>query len=69
LSTYPCSTAAVPIGCIRSHTIRYRLMARRRGDRVRLFTHRGYRYPRTVAAMCNFNATSALIDGESVWRG
>jgi bifunctional non-homologous end joining protein LigD len=51
----------------------YRLMARRAGDRVRLFTRRGYewsdRYPRIVRAMRALKATSALIDGEAVWCG
>jgi bifunctional non-homologous end joining protein LigD len=51
----------------------YRLMARRAGQRVRLFTRRGYdwsdRYPRIVRAMRALKATSALIDGEAVWCG
>jgi bifunctional non-homologous end joining protein LigD len=51
----------------------YRLMARRVGERVRLFTRRGYdwsdRYPRIVRAMGALKATSALIDGEAVWCG
>jgi bifunctional non-homologous end joining protein LigD len=51
----------------------YRLMARCVGDRVRLFTRRGYewsdRYPRIVHAMGALKPTSALIDGEAVWCG
>jgi bifunctional non-homologous end joining protein LigD len=51
----------------------YRLMARRTGDRVRLFTRRGYdwsdRYPRIEAAMRSLEIASAVIDGEAVWCG
>jgi ATP-dependent DNA ligase len=51
----------------------YRLMARRRGDRVRLYTRRGYdwtgRYPRIAQALRSLKVTSALIDGEAVWCG
>jgi bifunctional non-homologous end joining protein LigD len=51
----------------------YRLMARRTGDRVRLFTRRGYdwsdRYPRIVSAMRALKTTLAMIDGEAVWCG
>ena len=49
----------------------YRLMVRRNGDRVRLFTRHGYdwteRYPRIAKAMAGLKVTSALIDGEAVW--
>jgi ATP-dependent DNA ligase len=49
----------------------YRLMTRRRGDRVRLFTRRGYdwtgRYPRITEALRSLKARSAVIDGEAVW--
>jgi ATP-dependent DNA ligase len=51
----------------------YRLMVRRVGDRVRLFTRRGYewsdRYPRIEAAMRSLEIASAVIDGEAVWCG
>jgi bifunctional non-homologous end joining protein LigD len=51
----------------------YRLIARRDGDRVRLFTRRGYdwsdRYPRIVQAMAALKVTSATMDGEAVWCG
>jgi ATP-dependent DNA ligase len=51
----------------------YRLMARRDGDRVRLFTRRGFdwsdRYPRIVKAMAALKVASATIDGEAVWCG
>lgn len=49
----------------------YRMMARRNGEKVWLFTRRGSnwtgRYPRIMAAMEQIKATSALIDGEAVW--
>jgi bifunctional non-homologous end joining protein LigD len=49
------------------------LIARRHGDRVRLFTRRGFdwsdRYPRIVDAMAALKVTSATIDGEAVWCG
>jgi bifunctional non-homologous end joining protein LigD len=51
----------------------YRLMVRRNGDRVRLFTRHGYdwteRYPRIAKAMAGLKITSALIDGEAVCWG
>src|SRR5882757_8110653 len=51
----------------------YRLMARRTGERVRLFTRRGHdwsdRYPRIVRAMGVLRATSVLIDGEAMCAG
>src|ERR1700730_12217249 len=51
----------------------YRLMARRVGDRVRLFTRRGYdwsdRYPSIVGDTRALKATWALTDGEAVWCG
>jgi bifunctional non-homologous end joining protein LigD len=51
----------------------YRLIARRAGERVRLFTRRGFdwadRYPRIVEAMATLEVASATIDGEAVWCG
>ena len=51
----------------------YRLQDRRDGDRVHLFTRRGFnwadRYPRIVAAARALKASSAVIDGEAVWCG
>jgi ATP-dependent DNA ligase len=48
----------------------YRLIARRTGDRVRLYTRRGYnwadRYPRIVDALLSLRAHSITIDGEAV---
>src|ERR1700722_7374014 len=49
----------------------YRLIARKRDDRVRLFTRRGYewtdRYPLISAAVAGLRAASATIDGEAVY--
>jgi bifunctional non-homologous end joining protein LigD len=65
-----------PVGPEWVHEVKhdgYRLMARRRGDRVRLYTRRGYdwtgRYPRIAQALRSLKVTSALIDGEAVWCG
>jgi bifunctional non-homologous end joining protein LigD len=48
----------------------YRLIARERDDRVRLFTRRGYdwtdRYPLIRKAVATLPATSAVVDGEAV---
>jgi bifunctional non-homologous end joining protein LigD len=49
----------------------YRLIARKRDNRVRLFTRRGCdstdRYPLISAAVAALRAPSATIDGEAVW--
>jgi ATP-dependent DNA ligase len=46
----------------------FRLMARREGERVRLWTRRGNdwcdRYPRIVEAVSGLRCRSCLIDGE-----
>jgi bifunctional non-homologous end joining protein LigD len=51
----------------------YRLIARRNGDRVRLYTRRGYnwadRYPRILEALRSLRVRSIVIDGEAVWCG
>jgi ATP-dependent DNA ligase len=48
----------------------YRLIARKRDGRVRLFTRRCYdwteRYPRTSAAVAALRPASVMIDGEAV---
>jgi hypothetical protein len=48
----------------------YRLIARKREDRVRLFTRRGYdwteRYPLIRTAVAALSAASAVVDGEAV---
>jgi ATP-dependent DNA ligase len=49
----------------------YRLIARKRDGRVRLFTRNGFdwseRYPRISAAVATLQAASVTIDGEAVW--
>jgi len=62
-----------PVGPQWIHEIKhdgYRLIVRKQGGRVRLFTRRGYewtdRYPRISAAVAGLEAASATIDGEAV---
>jgi bifunctional non-homologous end joining protein LigD len=51
----------------------YRLIARRNGERVRLYTRRGFnwadRYPRIVEALRSLPVRSIVIDGEAVVCG
>jgi bifunctional non-homologous end joining protein LigD len=51
----------------------YRLIARRMGDVVRLYTRRGFnwadRYPRIVEALRSLRVRSVVIDGEAVLCG
>ena len=51
----------------------YRLMARRDGSRVRLFTRRGYdwsgKHSWIVAALRSPRVRSIIVDGEAVWAG
>jgi bifunctional non-homologous end joining protein LigD len=70
----PCQKA--PIGSAWVHEIKhdgYRLMARRDGNRVRLFTRRGYdwsdKYPRIVDSLLSLRVKSIIVDGEAVWAG
>jgi ATP-dependent DNA ligase len=72
----PCIPARVskpPVGPQWIHEIKhdgYRLIARKRGDRVRLFTRRGFdwteRYPRISTAVAALRVASVTIDGEAV---
>jgi len=69
----PTASKQPPSGSLWCHEIKhdgYRLMVWRHGDRVRLFTRRGYdwtdRYPRIIDAARRLKATSLLIDGEAV---
>jgi bifunctional non-homologous end joining protein LigD len=69
----PTRAYRVPSGPGWVHEIKhdgYRLQVRREGDKVRLFTRRGYdwskRYPRTAAAL---RCTSFTLDGEAVVCG
>jgi ATP-dependent DNA ligase len=63
----------VPAGDGWIHEIKhdgYRMQVRKDGDRVRLFTRRGFdwteRYPRIVAAALKVKAASFTMDGETV---
>jgi ATP-dependent DNA ligase len=52
----------------------YRLIVRRQGNRVRLYTRRGYnwtdRFPLIVEAVHRLRVRSAMIDGEAIaWPG
>ena len=73
----PCIPTRVekpPVGPQWIHEIKhdgYRLIVRKQGDRVRLFTRRGYdwteRYPLIVTAARRLQASTAMIDGEAVY--
>jgi bifunctional non-homologous end joining protein LigD len=69
----PTRASKPPVGPQWVHEIKhngYRLIARKRDGRVRLFTRRGYdwsdRYPRIVQAVAAPRAASVTIDGEAV---
>jgi bifunctional non-homologous end joining protein LigD len=51
----------------------YRMIARLKGDRVRLYTRRGFnwadRYPHIVDALRSLHVRSITIDAEAVWCG
>jgi bifunctional non-homologous end joining protein LigD len=72
----PTPSQQAPSGSAWVHEIKhdgYRLMARRDGNRVRLFTRRGYdwsgKYPRIVEALRSLRVRSIIVDGEAVWAG
>jgi bifunctional non-homologous end joining protein LigD len=75
----PCIPARAhkpPAGPDRVHEIKhsgYRLLVRRAGDAVRLFTRPGYdwsgRYPAIAATAANLRAESFTRDGEAVVCG
>jgi ATP-dependent DNA ligase len=75
-SSSPCIPNRVskpPAGPQRIHEIKhdgYRLIARKRDGRVRLFTRRGFdwteRYPRISAAVAALRPATVRIDGEAV---
>jgi bifunctional non-homologous end joining protein LigD len=75
----PCIPTAVskpPVGPQWIHEIKhdgYRLIARKREGRVRLFTRRGFdwtdRYPLIRKAVAALRAASVTIDGETVLAG
>jgi bifunctional non-homologous end joining protein LigD len=65
-----------PSGSAWVHEIKhdgYRLVARRDGNRVRLYTRRGYdwsaEYPWIVEALRSLRVRSIIVDGEAVWVG
>jgi bifunctional non-homologous end joining protein LigD len=69
----PTRASKPPVGPQWIHEIKqdgYRLIARKRDGRVRLYTRRGYdwtdRYPRIGEAVAATQAASAVIDGEAV---
>jgi ATP-dependent DNA ligase len=70
------SSHKAPRGSAWVHEIKhdgYRLMARRDGNRVRLFTRRGYdwsaKYPWIVESLLSLRVRSITVDGEAVWAG
>jgi ATP-dependent DNA ligase len=70
----PTRAAKPPVGPQWIHEIKhdgYRMIARKRASRVRLFTRNGFdwtqRYPRISTAVAGLGAASATIDGEAVW--
>ena len=69
----PTESAWVPVGPDWVHEIKhdgYRLIVRRDGDRVRLYTRRGFDwshcFPLIVEAVRRLKVCSAIIDGEAV---
>jgi bifunctional non-homologous end joining protein LigD len=72
----PSRAASPPAGPGWLHEIKhdgFRLLVLREGERVKLFTRRGFdfssRYPMIVATALSLPATSFLIDGEAVACG
>jgi ATP-dependent DNA ligase len=83
----PCSTASSPPACQRRPSTRpsagawlheikhdgFRVIARKDGDRVRLYTRNGHdfshRFPLIVEAVTALRSRSAIIDGEAVTCG
>ena len=69
----PTRATRPPVGPQWIHEIKhdgYRLIARRRDDRVRLFTRNGFdwteRYPRIREAVAALRTAAAVIDGEGL---
>jgi bifunctional non-homologous end joining protein LigD len=72
----PSPSLKAPSGSAWVHEIKhdgYRLIARRDGNRVRIFTRRGYdwsgKYPWIVEALRSLRVRSIIVDGEAVWCG
>jgi ATP-dependent DNA ligase len=78
-SPFPClptPSSKPPSGSAWVHEIKhdgYRLIARRDGNRVRLFIRRGYewsaKYPWIVESLLSLRVRSIIVDGEAVWAG
>jgi bifunctional non-homologous end joining protein LigD len=69
----PTRVSKPPVGLQWIHEIKhdgYRLIVRKQGEGVRLFTRRGYdwadRYPLIAEAASGLPASSAVLDGEAV---
>ena len=74
LNLVPTRATKPPVGPQWIHEIKhdgYRLIARKRDGRVRLFTRNGFdwshRYPRISEAVAALRTASTTIDGEAVW--
>jgi bifunctional non-homologous end joining protein LigD len=72
----PTASKRVPTGPEWVHEIKhdgYRLIVRRKDDRVRLYTRRGFnwshRFPLIAEAVRRLKVRSAMIDGEAVVCG
>jgi bifunctional non-homologous end joining protein LigD len=72
----PTPRKRAPSGAAWVHEIKhdgYRLIVRRDGDRVRLYTRRAYnwsgRYPRIIEAVRRLKVRSVILDGEAVVIG
>ena len=72
----PIPSQKPPSGSAWVHEIKhdgYRLIARRDGNRVRLYTRRGYdwsgKYPRIVESLLSLRVRSIIVDGGAVWAG
>ena len=70
----PTRATKPPVGPQWIHEIKhdgYRLIARKRDGRVRLFTRNGFdwsdRYPRISEAVAALRALQVVVDGEAVW--
>ena len=72
----PTASARPPSGTRWVHEIKhdgYRVIVRRDGERVRLFTRHGYdwtaKYPRIIEALAALHAQTVTLDGEAVYCG
>ena len=60
-------------GCMKSSMMAFRVIARKNGQRVRLYSRPGndltYRFPLIVEALAKLRSRSCIIDGEAVACG